>query len=185
MPQHELIALFRKKAEAVHAVVEVVAEWQGAFQRVVDLAGERGGGRITAPGLAPDRTEALGALCRERELDLVTENVREQGDGFILGLTAIDWGIAETGTLVLDAASEDLRLATMLPDIHAALLPARRIKAAAGDLRAEIEGMAGSPPGYLTFITGASRTADIERELTIGVHGPSELRIFIITGDNA
>lgn len=182
MSQDDLTAIFTTEAQKVHAVVEEIDDWPEAFRRAVRLAPGKSGGLVAAPGLAPDRSAALAGLCEENDLVLVTENVRDQGDRFVLGLTAVDWGIAETGTLVLDAASEDLRLATMLPEIHAAVLPASRIKARSADLIPELKRLAGSPPGYTTFITGASRTADIERELTIGVHGPGELHIFLVTG---
>ncbi len=56
-------------------------------------------------------------------MELLVENLREQADALHTGLTLADWGIADTGCLVLDSASEDLRLATMLAETHVAVLP--------------------------------------------------------------
>lgn len=96
-------------------------------------------------------------------------------------LTVVDWGIAETGTLVLDSTMEDVRMATMLAEIHIAILPASKIKFKATDLESELNAvLKKDAASYIAFITGASRTADIERVLAIGVHGPQELHILIL-----
>jgi L-lactate dehydrogenase complex protein LldG len=98
-------------------------------------------------------------------------------------LTYADWGIAETGTLVMDACSENLRIATMLSDIHVAVLPAEKIKPTSEALENKLNNeLKGNSASYIAFITGASRTADIERVLAIGVHGPIELHILIMEG---
>jgi len=81
---------------------------------------------------------------------------------------------------VLDSSSEDLRLATMLSETHIAVLPLSRLRATSTDLEAELNRLAQAPPRYLSFITGASRTADIERVLTLGVHGPLELHLLLL-----
>ncbi len=47
-------------------------------------------------------------------------------------------------------------------------------------MEADLVGLMESPPSYVAFITGASRTADIERVLTIGVHGPQELHVLLL-----
>ncbi len=81
---------------------------------------------------------------------------------------------------MLDSRSEDLRLATMLAETHVAVLPVSRLRPDSLALEAEMRRLMDSPPSYLAFITGASRTADIERVLTIGVHGPQELHLLIL-----
>jgi len=68
----------------------------------------------------------------------------------------------------------------MLSEIHIAWIPASRIIPDATTLSAWLVDKMKSPPGYMSFITGASRTADIERVLAIGVHGPQELHILIM-----
>jgi L-lactate dehydrogenase complex protein LldG len=99
-------------------------------------------------------------------------------------LTAVDWGIAETGTLVLDSSSEDVRIATMLSETHVALLPVSKIRPDVTVLENEINAVLKSDDStYYAFITGASRTADIERVLAIGVHGPQELHILMMEGN--
>ena len=101
--------------------------------------------------------------------------------GIHTSLTCAQWGIAETGTLVLNSHSEDVRIATMLAEIHVAILPAEKIRPDAESLVHELSAVLESDtPSYTAFITGASRTSDIERVLTIGVHGPRELHILII-----
>ena len=91
-----------------------------------------------------------------------------------------DYGIAETGTLVIDSTSEELRLATMVSEVHVAVLPINRLRATSLDLEKELLQTMGTGPNYWAFITGASRTADIERVLALGVHGPLELHILLM-----
>jgi L-lactate dehydrogenase complex protein LldG len=94
-----------------------------------------------------------------------------------VGISELDWGIANTGTLVQDAAAVEKRLVSTLPIIHIALVGANAIVPDLGALLARIGPRQAS---YLAFITGPSRTADIERVLTIGVHGPERLVIVCV-----
>jgi L-lactate utilization protein LutC len=93
------------------------------------------------------------------------------------GLTSAQLAIAESGTLGLDSSVERHRLASLVPPVHIALLFARDIRRGMGEALASF---ADSPPPTLTFITGPSRTADIELELVVGVHGPRELHVLLV-----
>lgn len=183
MEKHEQIRLFKERAEAVQTFVAEIAELRQAFRYAIEITKEQGGLTIAAPGLDRQDTAALPALqalCEESGLTLLTENLRSAIGRLHTGFTIADHAIAETATLVQDSSSEDLRIATMLSEIHIAVLPASRIRPDAMALEAELKDSLQAPPRYLAFISGASRTADIERVLTIGVHGPQELHVLVL-----
>jgi L-lactate utilization protein LutC len=99
-----------------------------------------------------------------------------------IGVTTADYAIADTGTLVLTTGGEHHRLVSLLPPVHICLLDSRRLYASLSHLLAHLHEEfydAGSPPQATTFITGPSRTADIEQTLTIGVHGPHRLEVLL------
>jgi L-lactate dehydrogenase complex protein LldG len=98
---------------------------------------------------------------------------------FDVGITMAQGGIAETGTLVLDSSVEQNRLVSLVPPIHIAILDASRIYATLGETLSAIQNGGKELSPAITFITGPSRTADIELTLAIGVHGPQELYVVI------
>jgi L-lactate utilization protein LutC len=97
---------------------------------------------------------------------------------FDVGISTAQAAIAETGTLVLDSTYERHRLVSLVPPAHIAIVNASAIVETLGDaLRLLQNGKEISPA--ITFITGPSRTADIELTLAIGVHGPRELYVIV------
>jgi L-lactate dehydrogenase complex protein LldG len=94
------------------------------------------------------------------------------------GLTGALAGIAETGTLALPGATGQPLTASLLPEIHLAVLEAKRIYETLGELLHLREVRQASS---VALISGPSRTADIEMTLTIGVHGPGEVVVFLWT----
>ncbi len=180
MNQSSDMEILKARAAAVQVVVAEVQDLPQAWRYAVELTQTQGGAAIAAPGWEADNLEVLEQECARAGLSLIRRNLREQAGAFHTGLTRVDWGIAATGTLVLDSTSEDLRLATMLCETHVAVLPSSRIRPDSQSLETELQGLLEAPPRYLAFITGASRTADIERVLTLGVHGPLELHLLIL-----
>jgi len=136
---------------------------------------------ICAPDLPAADVTALAALCEPQGIAVITEGMRGRLGGIDIAFTLAEAGIAETGTIVVRSSDEELRLATMIAETHIALLPASRIVADSYDLESRITDWMGSPD-FTAFITGPSRTADIERVLALGVHGPLELHILIWEG---
>ena len=117
----------------------------------------------------------------EREVESI--RAEKGADGGAVGVVRTARGIAQTGTCVVVADDEALRLETMLPEVSVILLNRADIlpdlPSAAPFLREQqTQGRA----SYVSFITGPSRTADIERVSAIGVHGPLELHIVLIGG---
>jgi len=98
--------------------------------------------------------------------------------GFDVGISNAQAAIAETGTLVLDSEQERHRLVSLVPPVHIAIVNASAIVETLGEaltlLRKDKE-----ISSVVTFITGPSRTADIELTLAIGVHGPQELYVIV------
>jgi L-lactate dehydrogenase complex protein LldG len=116
------------------------------------------------------------------DYQIISHNIYEKKDSLDIGFTICEAGIAKTGTLVINSSDENLRIATMLCDIHVAVVKASDIVGSASHLSCKLKDDMNSSSNYTAFITGASRTADIERTLAIGVHGPLELHIIILEG---
>lgn len=104
---------------------------------------------------------------------------RDAAADALIGITQADWALADTGTLVQDQTRANQRLASSLVSIHIALVPTNAILPDKIALLSRIDPRTSR---YIAFITGPSRTADIERVLTIGVHGPERLIIVCVDG---
>ena len=99
------------------------------------------------------------------------------------GVTAVDYAIAETGTIVLSSDEPSALLVSLLPTIHVALLRPSQISGSLAEVisKLNIERVGQDKScRSASFITGPSRTSDVELTLSIGVHGPKELHVIII-----
>lgn len=93
------------------------------------------------------------------------------------GISQMEWALSDTGSLVQDQSAVEQRLVSSLTGIHIALISSGNILEKKSALFARINPQTSK---YIAFITGPSRTADIERVLTIGVHGPERLIIVFV-----
>ena len=92
-----------------------------------------------------------------------------------LGVTGVDFAFPETGTLMLRASSDQPRVVSLLPRVHLAIFSPAALCADLSPAFAEAKSS-----NYWVFITGPSRTADIELTVTIGVHGPKALYAWVM-----
>ncbi len=92
-----------------------------------------------------------------------------------LGITEAEYLLPETGTLVLKSSTQKPRAVSLLPRVHLAIVRPQMLRPDLHQVFAEAK-----DSHYLVFITGPSRTADIELTVTLGVHGPKSLYVWIL-----
>jgi len=102
-----------------------------------------------------------------------------------IGISGANLAVSESGTLVIVSNEGNARLATSLPPVHIAIVTTEKfvetLEQASSLIKALITASSGLKlTSYVSFITGPSRTTDIEKELVVGVHGPKEVHIIIL-----
>jgi L-lactate utilization protein LutC len=161
----------RNEAEVVEALNEIISSLQDSPLR----------GRRIALSNAP----LLERLVNRMDVDVDEITVTPSATdlfGYDVGISSAQAAIAETGTLMLDSEAERHRLVSLVPPVHIAIIDTANIYLTLGEaLGALAQGSELSPT--ITFITGPSRTADIELTLAIGVHGPQEVYVIIAAGE--
>lgn len=116
-----------------------------------------------------DRLEAMPAA--ERRERLLAADV---------GISSVDYAIAETGSLVVCARPGQERVASLLTPVHVAVVTRDQIVPDLFDVFGELERVKGALPSNLALITGPSKTGDIELQLTTGVHGPGKWHVIVV-----
>ncbi len=192
---NDLAKQFTEKANLVAAKVYPVSNLGEAFDKALEICQAKAPLEpqmamedvpkdkriVAAPNLDESGFKMLADKCDAAgNIILIQENLRRYPGGIDVGITLADYGIVETGTLVMDSSAEETRLASMLSEVHVAVLPVSKLKPSAFEMVNEINELLSGAGAYTAFITGASRTADIERVLAMGVHGPLELHIMLV-----
>jgi L-lactate dehydrogenase complex protein LldG len=175
------IALFTAMAEGVSATVARVSSARDVPGAVADYLS-----RLNLPArlvMAPDH-ELADIPWAARPLLEIRKGRAEDGDA--VGVTSCFAAVAETGTLMLLSGPESPTRNNFLPDTHIVVLRANRIAASYEDgfdnLRRKFAKPEGgfAMPRTVNFITGPSRTADIEQKIELGAHGPRRLHIVLV-----
>lgn len=176
----ELFTKFKAGAEALSAEVHRVADIGEARQLATKIISELGiEMAVYAPSELVDAVDVV-AIGNAAGVQMKKDNLRENAATAGLGISQLDYGIAEIGTLVGNSTSIESRLVSILPPIHLVFVRTKNILPTLSEVIALYNKDLGQLPRYLTFVSGPSRTADIERVLTIGVHGPGRLIIVLI-----
>ncbi|MBU7436620.1 LutC/YkgG family protein [Paraburkholderia fungorum] len=107
---------------------------------------------------------------------------RKPEDGDVVGLTGCFCATAETGTLVLLSGPQTYASAGLLPQTHIAIVPASRIVSGHEEAFALIRSERGELPRAVNFVSGPSRTGDIEQTIVLGAHGPYRVHAIVVRG---
>ncbi len=168
----DLVTLFLERAEESSSTTERVAtasEVPGAVARFLDAHQLPKSGCVW-PSLSAYDWAGAGLALAAREAN---------GDDGI-GVTGVFCALAETGTLMLVSGPDTPATVSLLPETHVAVVLAERIVAVMEDgwdlARAEF----GQLPRAVNFISGPSRTADIEQTIVLGAHGPYRVHIVVV-----
>lgn len=169
-PARSLLDVFTDQATAVGADVRVttVDDLAGDISRITEVE------PVWSVGITQEATALFPALAGLR---------RETSEWPEIAIGRGMFGIAQTGTVVIAEANHRDHLMTLLCIRHVVLLPAASIAPARSDAVPVLRSWLQSGVGrYVTFVTGPSRTSDIERVLTRGAHGPRDVTVVLIEG---
>lgn len=181
----ERIALFSDHWSKAGGHVVRQASMENAKAWIVDKATELKAGLL----LCQNQPE-LGALGLERALPDVRQVVwdeapREEQLSIAaesdIGLVVVDHAVAYTGSIVVKSSEQKGRSVSLLPTVLFAIVPADRMRTRLGEVLRPIGAVPREQlPAGIHFISGPSRSADIENDLTIGVHGPGIVYAIIV-----
>lgn len=168
---------FRRRCEAVDGTVHI---GEDPVEVVVSIA--RRLDTRDYLGWEPEHLPVAGIVDRLERRGLVRRAVggdlSEVAD-VPMGVTGASAGLAESGSVVLETGPGRPRAVSLLPDVHVVLLPRARLYRS---LTHWVEERAHevAATSNLVIVTGPSRTADIEQQLNLGVHGPREVQVVLV-----
>ncbi|MEY3042530.1 MAG: hypothetical protein RLZZ174_1612 [Pseudomonadota bacterium] len=169
----ELRALFVQQAEAAGATVVSVPDKAALARALAALATQHGGVPVVAP--ASPLSELPWAEAPA---------LRPVQSGDALAVSTAVAALAETGSVALASGPENPVLSAFLPEHHAVVVPASVVLGPSEDLWAVLREQAGPEglvfPRTLHWVTGPSRSGDIEMTMLFGAHGPLSLTLFLL-----
>lgn len=179
--QYDTVAAFKTNAAKVNTSVVELKNLSGVISYALALHSKIGlpGSILAAPGLPSHIISAAQKQTAYNGAAIICNNLRDCLQNIAVGVTVGNMAVADTASVIMNACSEDMRLAAMFSHTHVIAVP--RAKMADDSYKAEgLLQSAFTSSMHTMFISGCSRTSDIERVLTLGVHGPLELHVAII-----
>lgn len=178
------LARFRETFAAAGGHLHVVADRAAAANVILNLVNSRSIRRVLlGPGEVLKETALVDPL-REAGVQIVDSTSRhpERSEWFAaeMGLSGVDYLLAETGSVVLLSRSEQPRSLSLLPPLHVAVAQRRQLLPDLFDLFAVLGEGVENLAACVSIITGPSKTGDIELRLVTGVHGPGEIHVVLI-----
>jgi L-lactate dehydrogenase complex protein LldG len=184
------LARFCAELTAAGGQAHVVPDGEAAVALVLALVRERGVRSVLLGREAFLDTLALAGALRKAGVEVVGVNSLTEGqqkEPFFaadLGLSGVDYLLAETGSVALRTRPDQPRSLSLLPPVHVAVARRDQIVADLFDLFEKRLGEhQDGLPACLSLITGPSKTGDIELRLVTGVHGPGEIHVVVVGTD--
>lgn len=168
----DLVARFCAKAGSLASTVERVADYAALPARVAAY--------LAAHDLPARAVTALDVAGLDWAAAGVDSHSGCAADADPVGITGCFCAIAETGTLLLLSGPATPASVSLLPETHIALVPAARVVATMEDAFALLRRERGQLPRAANFVSGPSRTGDIEQTIVLGAHGPCRVHLIII-----
>ena len=168
----EPVARFRERALGLSSTVDVVetlAEAPAAAARY-----------LKAKSLPLTAVCWAGLAALDWRSAGIEVAVREAAESDLVGITGAFCAIADTGTLMTVTGRQTPAAASLLPETHIALVAASRIVRGMEEAWQLARTELGQLPRAVSFISGPSRTADIEQTVTLGAHGPYRVHIILV-----
>ncbi len=171
---------FELRAKAVSAEVFRVTRADEAINIILAIVNDTGVKTVASVSCPLIEASGIVDALKGNGVAVYTEQARiaEHIGVADIGMSGVAFGIAECGSVCQDALAVETRLVSSLPPLHIAFMKSRNIVPGIEEALEIISGF--FTAGYVSWITGPSRTADIERVLTIGVHGPARLVIIAV-----
>lgn len=176
----QYFADFQTRAQAAAAEIFRVKTAADAKDIIAEIAKSTGAKKIVTVDSPLQQASGVIDELKSMGLDSYTGplDIAEHAESADIGISSVEFGIAESGSVCMDGYAIEHRLVSMLPPIHIVFLNSNYIVPGINEAFEVISKVFNR--GYISFITGPSRTADIERVLTIGVHGPSRFIIIAV-----
>ena len=181
----ERLAILVANLDKLRSLVHRMPDLTAATDLVFALARERGWNRVAYHGHPLVEPLLAGVPCATYRVDAAAAGGpacdKTALEGCDAGITACEALVAQTGSILVSSATCGGRGLSILPHVHVVVATVDQVVATLGDaLHAAKERHSGAMPSMLSFITGPSRTGDIERILVLGAHGPKELIVILV-----
>jgi len=184
----DLVLRFTSEVNAVGGYAHVVHDVRGVRHAILAIL-QQYGARSSLCWQHPllDRV-GLDAILVEagvtaiRHDDLASRSIQDRQQTILaadVGITSADFAIAETGTLAVCSKPGQERLTSLAPPVHIAIIERSQIVPDLVDVFDQLGPNSAALPSNLVFITGPSKTGDIELQLTTGVHGPGHWHVIV------
>jgi L-lactate dehydrogenase complex protein LldG len=182
-----MVQKFKKKHESLAGIVHLVDGLDAAADKIYAILEAKKAAKVAITELPFEIGQSIEQRCESAGMNLLKPpfdgvDLPAEFDSIDVGITWAAFAIAETGSLVEFATNDSFRLISALPLVHIGVFQAADIIESLSEAAVPVRNFYQENPlnATVSFISGPSRTADIEMRLILGVHGPAETHAIIV-----